>query len=473
MPEFVFGIKGLDELLPGVLYRGTTIVIAGHPGAGKTIFATTICYNNARYSSKKCLYISFQEPKMKLYRVMKSLGMDLEDLEKKGLFKFVNLPIAASCEVIADTISKALNEYKPDIVVVDSINAVLETVEDPKRRAWLQNFFYQLTNITNGLSIIIAEIPYGMERPGIGVVEFVSDALFVLKHYVRENKLARILEIRKARGAPISVTEVPFQIMEGVGIKVFVPQVLREIKSTGSVYRFTIPVFQELSSDIRGDESILIMVPSYTRLWFDFLCLTLMDLALTNNLRILFVSYKRSVDHLMARAREQFVKIFKDVEIANSVLEKYFVFESINPYAMSTEEDLLYETELVVNQNVDVVVFHGVEVLVPELMTDPYKYYDSLVDQLYYLRSLGKLVVRVSSYIGKEQFRMYASLADIVIRIFMRKEQERLEPYLFIWRRGRKPAILRLEDVEKRVMEALPKSVEQFKKLIKEHATTS
>jgi len=83
MSEFVFGIKGLDKLLPGVLYRGATIVIAGHPGAGKTSFAITICYANARYSNKKCLYISFQEPKTKLYRAAKALGMDLEDLEKK------------------------------------------------------------------------------------------------------------------------------------------------------------------------------------------------------------------------------------------------------------------------------------------------------------------------------------------------------------------------------------------------------
>ena len=66
--EFVFGIKDLDDFLPGVLYRGSTVVVASHPGAGKTTFATIICYSNARYNNKKCLYLSFQEPKRSYIR---------------------------------------------------------------------------------------------------------------------------------------------------------------------------------------------------------------------------------------------------------------------------------------------------------------------------------------------------------------------------------------------------------------------
>jgi len=220
---FVFGIGGLDKLLPGALHPGATIVVAGHPGAGKTTFATTLCYSNARYSSKKCLYISFQESKAKLFRVAKNLGMDLHDLESRDLFRFVGLPLVSVSEEVADSINRMLVEYRPDIVVIDSINAVLESVADLNKRAWLQNYFYQLAELINGLAIIITELPFGEEKLGLGAIEFVSDALFILKHYVRGGKVSRVLEIRKARGAPIQVAEVPFQIAEGVGIKVFVP----------------------------------------------------------------------------------------------------------------------------------------------------------------------------------------------------------------------------------------------------------
>jgi len=54
----------------------------------------------------------------------------------------------------------------------------------------------------------------------------------------------RILEIRKARAAPIKVAKVSFQIAEGVGIRVFFPSMLKEIKVDMKPYKFTVPFSQ-------------------------------------------------------------------------------------------------------------------------------------------------------------------------------------------------------------------------------------
>ncbi len=464
--EYIFGIKGLDKLLQGALYPRTTLVIAGHPGAGKTTLATAICYSNARHN-KKCLYISFQEPKAKLYRVMKNLGMDLEDLEKKGLFKFVNLPIAASCEIIADTINKLLIEYKPDIVVIDSINAVLESKKDPEKRAWLQNYLYQLSSVTNGLAVIISELPYGEEKLRIGAIEFVSDILVILKHYVRGGKLARILEIRKVRGVPVKVTEVPFQITEGIGVRVLIPPILREIKGIRKPYKFTMPVFKDHIGEVYSDESVLIVRPSYARLIYPVF--GLMDLVLTNNLKVLLVSYRYSVEDLYSILRDVLSEVFEDRGLVDRILKDHFMFEAFNPYGASIEELYMIEMELVEKYDPDVVVFHGVDLLVPEIRINPYRYYDSLVNQLYHLKSMGKLVVRVSNYINKEQFRMYASLADIVMRVFMRRAEEGLEPYVYIWRRDKMPVILRLREILNNIKDFLPKYKDLIKERISKH----
>ena len=464
--EYIFGIKGLDKLLQGALYPRTTLVIAGHPGAGKTTLATAICYSNARHN-KKCLYISFQEPKAKLYRVMKNLGMDLEDLEKKGLFKFVNLPIAASCEIIADTINKLLIEYKPDIVVIDSINAVLESKKDPEKRAWLQNYLYQLSSVTNGLAVIISELPYGEEKLRIGAIEFVSDILVILKHYVRGGKLVRILEIRKVRGVPVKVTEVPFQITEGIGVRVLIPPILREIKGIRKPYKFTMPVFKDHIGEIYSDESVLIVRPSYARLIYPVF--GLMDLVLTNNLKVLLVSYRYSVEDLYSILRDVLSEVFEDRGLVDRILKDHFMFEAFNPYGASIEELYMIEMELVEKYDPDVVVFHGVDLLVPEIRINPYRYYDSLVNQLYHLKSMGKLVVRVSNYINKEQFRMYASLADIVMRVFMRRAEEGLEPYVYIWRRDKMPVILRLREILNNIKDFLPKYKDLIKERISKH----
>jgi len=58
--KFVFGIKDLDRRFKNTLTEGSTVLVAGHPGVGKTTFAATICHENAK-SGSTCLYISLDE----------------------------------------------------------------------------------------------------------------------------------------------------------------------------------------------------------------------------------------------------------------------------------------------------------------------------------------------------------------------------------------------------------------------------
>ncbi len=462
MSRLVLGIKHLDELLANTLYPGATLVVAGHPGAGKTTFATTVCYSNA-LNGKKCLYLSFQESKIKLYRVAKYLGMDLEEIEKKGLYKFVNLPLTSSCEAIADSINKILAEYKPDIIVIDSINAVLEPIKDPHKRAWLQNYFYQLSEMINGLAIIIAELPYGEEKLGLGAIEFVSDAVFVLKHYVIGGKLVRLLEIRKARGSQIRVAEIPFQITGGIGLKVFVPPLLKEIKGYAKPYKLSVHILKKYIGNIYAGESILIIMSPHARI--PHAVFIPIDLALTNKLKTLVISYKYSHDDIKEIIKNT-VKEITGIEIPEELLEKHMMYEGINPYGMSLEELLMTEMELVEQYDPDIIIFHGIEVLNPIMRVDPYRYYNLLTNQLYYLKNKGKIIIRYYNYINEEQFRMQASLSDIIIRAFIDIEGKEKEPYIYVWRRGKLPVSLRIreiyEELVKGTKELISKTINNY-----------
>ena len=460
MSRLVLGIKNLDELLANTLYPGATIVIAGHPGAGKTTFATTVCHSNA-LNGKKCLYLSFQESKAKLYRVAKYLGMDLEKIEKEGLYKFVNLPLISSCETIAGSINKILTEYKPDIVVIDSINAVLEPIKDPHKRAWLQNYFYQLSEMIKGLAIIIAELPYGEEKLGLGAIEFVSDAVFVLKHYIIGGKLVRLLEIRKARGSQIRVAEIPFQITEGVGIKVFVPPLLKEIEGFVKPFKFSTNILKKYIGNIYAGESILLVTPPYARI--PYIAFTGIDLALTNGLKTLVISYRYGHDELKTIITNIIKEITKE-EIPKELIDKYMVYEGLNPYGMSIEELLMTEMELVEQYDPDMVVFHSVEVLSPLMESDPYRYYNLLTNQLYYLKKKGKIIIRHYSYINEEQFRIQSSLSDIIIRILLRGEEKRIEPYMYVWRRGKTPVMLSYRELHEEIARCSQNILEKFLK---------
>jgi len=229
--RFVIGVPGLDKLV-GEVAAPYTILIAGHPGAGKTTLASTICYANA-LKGEKCLYISFYEDKEKLFRYMKRLGLELREIELNGLFKFVKLPLTFDINMIIDEVGKLVGEGY-SVIVVDSITALLEVVrENVEKRAWLLNYFYQLPVLFNGLLILVSELPFGEERIGLGSIEFVVDSIFILKHRIEDHLLTRLIEIRKTRGAPINIAEAYFTIAENIGIVVFTPPILQEIPHEG------------------------------------------------------------------------------------------------------------------------------------------------------------------------------------------------------------------------------------------------
>jgi circadian clock protein KaiC len=85
------GIDGLDELIGGGFPRSGLIVLAGNPGTGKTIFSAQFLYRGAVEHGERGVYVSFAEDKNQFYRNMGALGLDLEKLEKEGLFSFLDM----------------------------------------------------------------------------------------------------------------------------------------------------------------------------------------------------------------------------------------------------------------------------------------------------------------------------------------------------------------------------------------------
>ncbi|MEM4436736.1 MAG: ATPase domain-containing protein [Thermosphaera sp.] len=153
-------IPGIEELLRDALKPGTLMLITGYPGAGKTTFATQICYANA-LKGLKTIYYSFQEEKSKYYAIMSKYGMDLVSLERKGLFKYVNMPLIKQVEDLIKELSASVSE-NPNIIVLDSINPLIESFEkDIDRRAFIRNFFAELARTIDGIVILIGEIPFG------------------------------------------------------------------------------------------------------------------------------------------------------------------------------------------------------------------------------------------------------------------------------------------------------------------------
>src|SRR5262245_12197642 len=82
------GIKRLDSMLGGEgYYRGSSILVSGSAGTGKTSLAAAFADSAARRGDR-CLYFAYEESPKQIMRNMDSIGYDLERWERKGLLQF-------------------------------------------------------------------------------------------------------------------------------------------------------------------------------------------------------------------------------------------------------------------------------------------------------------------------------------------------------------------------------------------------
>lgn len=116
------GLTELDEMLGGRgYYRGSTILISGMAGTGKSSLAAAFV-NAACERGERCLYFAFEESADQILRNMRSIGIDLERHVKKGLLEFHGArPTVFGLEMHLVTMYDLINQFKPDIVVLDPI----------------------------------------------------------------------------------------------------------------------------------------------------------------------------------------------------------------------------------------------------------------------------------------------------------------------------------------------------------------
>jgi circadian clock protein KaiC len=117
------GIPQLDEMLGGPgYYRGSTILVSGTAGSGKTSvaahFATAVCARGER-----CLYLAFEESPDQITRNMRSIGLDLATPVEKGLLRIESSrPTLHGLEMHLAQIHRLVEEFEPHAIVIDPIS---------------------------------------------------------------------------------------------------------------------------------------------------------------------------------------------------------------------------------------------------------------------------------------------------------------------------------------------------------------
>ena len=217
------GIPRLDTMLGGKgYYRGSSILVSGQAGTGKTSLAATFV-NAACGRGEKCLFMIFEESESQLTRNMRSIGIDLEPWVKKGLLKFHAVrPTAYSLEMHLSMMIRLIEEDAPQVIAVDPISNLYPVGDDIQVRSMLMRLIdlaksLQITALFTNLSADEATNVYALEATQMHVSSLM-DTWLILKNVEGNGERNRAFSIAKARGLAHSNQLREF-VLSGKGIQ--------------------------------------------------------------------------------------------------------------------------------------------------------------------------------------------------------------------------------------------------------------
>lgn len=194
------GLKGLDDLASGGWLRDSIVLVRGPSGSGKTILAGMYARAGA-IRGERVVYYGFEETKPILLRNFAALGMPMEDLEREGRLKIVcRYPEATSPEDLLVDLRQGLLEFKPSLVVLDSISSI----EHSTSTAGFRQFMVGLASLLreHGRSALLTQLV----RPNAGAefapyLSTIADAILVLDYDSHGVELERTIRVLKMRGS--------------------------------------------------------------------------------------------------------------------------------------------------------------------------------------------------------------------------------------------------------------------------------
>jgi circadian clock protein KaiC len=199
------GIKGLDEMISGGFLEGSTILVRGAPGTGKTLLSLQFLVHGATECDEPGLLISFEEFPQSLHRDAESLGWDLARLEQEGkLHLLFTSPqvLLSSLQIPTSPLNRMLLENNIRRVVVDSVTHFRRISDETQE---LRNIYNALTNAfkREGLTAILIgeESRADYAREERGRLAFVVDVIILLRYIEIDSAIQRAILVLKMRGS--------------------------------------------------------------------------------------------------------------------------------------------------------------------------------------------------------------------------------------------------------------------------------
>ena len=217
MEKLASGITELDTLLGGGIETGTSTLVVGAAGTGKSSLAAQFASAAAARGQKTAMFI-FDENRNTLLTRASELGIDLRKHVDEGTVTIQQVdPAELSPGEFAHAVRRAVQQLGVTIVVIDSLNGYLNAM--PGERLLIIQLHELLTFLGQAN---VATILVGAHRGLIGGqmvspvdASYLADAVVLLRYYETQGEVRQAISVVKKRGSAHERTIRDFRLESG------------------------------------------------------------------------------------------------------------------------------------------------------------------------------------------------------------------------------------------------------------------
>jgi len=198
------GIPAFDRLLGGGLNRGTSTLILGPAGSGKSALASQHAYTAAKRGEKSVIF-TFDESVTTLFERAESIGCGLRKYAELGLVDAQQIdPAERSPGEFVHSVCEAVQKDKAKVVIIDSLNGYLNSMPEEN---FLVIQLHELLSYLNyqGVVTILVVAQHGLLGTAMDTpvdVSYLADTVILLRYFETQGSVRKAVSVVKKRYGP-------------------------------------------------------------------------------------------------------------------------------------------------------------------------------------------------------------------------------------------------------------------------------
>lgn len=197
------GIAELDKIFGGGIGRGTTSLFIGPAGSGKSSIATKYLVAAADRKERGLMFTSDETVESLLIR-SRGLGIPLDDHRKNHMVDLQKIdPAALSPGEFIARIRKDVEEKNCRVVVIDSVNGLLQSMPGQAMMVQLHELFSYLSHM--GVSTFLIMAQFGILGTQMGSpidVSYLADNVLLFRYFETQGSVRQAISVVKRRSGP-------------------------------------------------------------------------------------------------------------------------------------------------------------------------------------------------------------------------------------------------------------------------------